>query len=534
MSAQRTADVVVVGAGSAGCVLAARLIEGGAGRVALIEAGPDSRDPRLAIPIMTGILLRRKSYNWGFKAEPAPGLNGRALDWPRGKVVGGSGAINGMVHARGLALDFDGWAQTGLGDWSWARVEPYFRRAEGLEPGGPAATLALSRPDFWHPLYDAFLDSAGAAGLGRAADLNAPDALGAGRYAFTIENGRRASTARTHLDPIRGHPDFTLIADAQVIGLAFDGARCTGVTLARGGSRETWTARREVILCAGTIGSPHLLMASGIGPAAHLAEHGIAVRADSPRMGENLHDHLLVRVEHETLKPGPLAPLLKPHRAAFALAEAFLFGRGPAATFPLLVGGYFKSRPDLEAPDLQSHFLPALSSATVRTNPFRRPDGARAEDGFFANIAQMRPESRGRISLASPDPRAAPRIEPSYLATPTDRRALREGVRLLRRLFAQTPFDAWRGRELAPGPAVAADDEIDAWVRETAGTVYHPVGTCRMGVDETAPVDAALRVRGVASLRVADASVMPRITSANTQAPTVMIAEKAADLVLGR
>jgi choline dehydrogenase len=275
-------------------------------------------------------------------------------------------------------------------------------------------------------------------------------------------------------------------------------------------------------------------MLSGIGPGEDLAELGLGVTLDRPEVGANLQDHLLVRVEYEGRRPGPLAPLLRPDRAALAVARAWLTGKGPAACFPLLAGGYFRSRPDLEAPDLQAHFLPALSSATLRTNPFRRPDGARAEDGFFANIAQMRPESRGRIRLASADPRAAPRIEPRHLATPTDRRSLRDGVRLLRRLFAQPAFQPWRGRELAPGPEVADDEAIDGWIRRTANTVYHPVGTCRMGVDDRAVVGPDLRVRGIDGLRVADASVMPTIPSANTQAPVVMIAEKAADLILRR
>ncbi|NBB82386.1 MAG: choline dehydrogenase, partial [Alphaproteobacteria bacterium] len=368
MTDRLEADIVVVGAGSAGCVLAARLIEGGAGRVALIEAGPDSRDPRLAIPLMTGLLLRQKRYNWAFRSEPVADLEGRRIDWPRGKVVGGSGAINGMVYARGLALDYDGWAQRGLTDWSWERVRPYFERAEGRTGDAGAASLALSQPDWWHPLYEAFLEAAETAGLGRTDDLNHPEAVGAGRYAFTIDRGRRASTARRYLDRVRADPNLQIIANAQVLGLDIRDGRCAGVTIDSGGGAETVSASREVVCCAGTVGSPQLLMLSGIGPGEDLAELGLGVTLDRPEVGANLQDHLLVRVEYESRRPGPLAPLLRPDRAALAVARAWLTGKGPAACFPLLAGGYFRSRPDLEAPDLQAHFLPALSSATLRTN----------------------------------------------------------------------------------------------------------------------------------------------------------------------
>ena len=289
------------------------------------------------------------------------------------------------------------------------------------------------------------------------------------------------------------------------------------------------------MLCAGTVGSPHLLMLSGIGPGDALATHGIPVAVDRPAVGGNLHDHLLVRVEYESRRQGPLPPLLRADRAALAVARAWLTGRGPAACFPLLVGGYFKSRPDLEAPDLQAHFLPALSSATLRTNPFRRPEGARAEDGFFANIAQMRPESRGphHPGIRRPEGGAADR---AAIPLHPDRSALpaRGGPPAARPVRPAGPSIRGAGANLAPGPEATTDDEIDAWIRRTANTVYHPVGTCRMGVDEAAVVGPDLRVRGVDGLRVADASVMPSIPSANTQAPVVMIAEKAADLVLGR
>jgi choline dehydrogenase len=458
-----------------------------------------------------------------------PELNGRRIDWPRGKVVGGSGAINGMVYARGLASDFDGWGQLGLLEWTWDRVRPYFERAEGGEGGGLA--LGLSQTDWWHPLYDAYLSAAESAGLGRAADLNAPEAEGAGRYSFMIEHGHRASTARRYLDPVRRNPNLRLYDRALVRTLTFDGQRCTGVTIERGGRIETIAAKRQVVLSAGTVGSPHILMLSGIGDAHHLSEIGIDVVADRPAVGQNLHDHLLVRVEHASLKPGPLGPLLRVDRAMLAVADAYLRGRGPAATFPLLVGGYFRSEPQLDRPDLQSHFLPALSSATLRINPFSSLIGAPTQDGFFANVSQMRPESRGAIRLASADPHQPPRIAPRHLSTQRDVLAMRGGVRVLRRLFAQDAFAPWRGPELEPGSDVVTDDEVDAWVQETAGTMFHPVGTCRMGVDADSVTDAALKVRGVEGLRVVDASVMPSITSANTQAPTIMIAEKAADLI---
>lgn len=432
-----------------------------------------------------------------------------------------------MLYARGLALDFDGWGQLGLLDWTWERVRPYFERAEGEQGGqGNGVTLRLSQPSWWHPLYDAYLSAAESAGLGRAADLNAPDAEGAGRYDFMIEADHRASTARRYLDPVRRNPNLRLYDRALVRALRFDGRRCTGVAIERRARIEMIAAKQEVVLSAGTIGSPHILMLSGIGDAGHLTEAGIEVVADRPAVGQNLHDHLLVRVEHASLKPGPLGPLLRVDRAALAVADAYLRGRGPAATFPLLVGGYFRSDPGFDGPDLQSHFLPAPSAA-LRINPFGSLNSARVEDGFFANVSQMRPESRGAIRLASTDPHAPPRIAPRHLSTRRDVLAMRGGVRVLRRLFAQDAFADWRGRELAPGPDVVTDDEVDAWVRETANTMYHPIGTCRMGTDAESVTDAALKVRGVEGLRVVDASVMPRITSANTQAPTIMIAEKA-------
>ena len=521
------ADIVIVGAGSAGSLIAAELAAAGTS-VAVIEAGGSGRDPLLSVPLLTGWFLRSGRYTWPFQTAPQRHLDDRRLAWPRGKVVGGSGAINGMVWARGLPLDYDLWAQHGLLDWSWEKVRPVFEAIEAIPAAGGGKALGIEQPGWWTELYDAFLDAAEQAGEGRTDDFNGTDPAGAGRYRFNIRGGRRASTGGM-LQRAVAEGGIQLLTGAQTLGIDFVEGRATAVRVRRGGADGRVVARREIVLSAGTVGSPQILLASGIGPAADLAALGVPVVADSPEVGRNLQDHLLVRVEHAALRPGGLNRLLRADRAVQAIAEALLFGRGPASCFPLLVGGFFKSEPGLEAPDLQSHFMPALTSATIRVNPFRAPPGARDGDGFFANIFQMRPESRGSIRLAGPDPLAAPIIDPNYLASETDRRALRSGVRLLRKIFAQPAFDGWRGAELAPGADVRSDDEIDAFVRGAAESVYHPVGTCRMGVDPRSVVDEQLRVRGVQGLRVADASVMPAVTSANTNAPTVMIARRAAE-----
>lgn len=526
------ADFVVVGAGSAGSLIAARLAADGRHKVAVIEAGPPGRDPLLSVPLLTGWFLRGNRYTWQFETEPQLHLDGRRLKWPRGKLVGGSGAINGMVWARGLASDYDHWAQSGLRDWSWERVEPVYRALENEPSRDGRKALGIERPDWWTPLYDAYLAAAQSAGYGQTDDFNGPSPMGAGRYSFNIRGGRRASTARAYLRPAVTNGSLRLITDAEVMRLIFEGTRCTGLVLRQGGQERTVLARRETIVCAGTVGSPHLLMRSGVGPAGALSALGVPVVADRSQVGENLQDHLLVRVEHAALKPGGLNELLRADRAALALLRALIAGKGPAACFPLLVGGYFKSEPGLIEPDLQSHFMPALTSATIRVNPFRDPPGARPENGFFANICQMRPESRGRISMVSGDPSVAPSIDPNYLSAPRDRRVLAAGVRILRNLFAQPAFDGWRGPELMPGPAVCDGRDLANWIAQKADTVFHPVGTCRMGADEASVVDGRLSVRGVLGLRVADASVMPAITSANTNAPTIMIAERAARFVL--
>jgi choline dehydrogenase len=534
----READFIVVGAGAAGAVLAARLSADPHVSVLLLEAGGKARGPLFSVPLMTGVLLRSTIANWSYVTEPEAELGARRIRWPRGKGLGGSTAINGMVYMRGLPSDFDGWAQAGLPGWDWTSVQPSFLRSENNPDGDPrwhgrGGPLQVSRRKLGHPLFGAFLAAASAAGHPRTEDFNGPAPEGAGPYDFTIAAGRRASTARAFLDPAEGRPNLTVITRALVTRIAMEHGRAIGVMLADRGRERLVRAGREVILCGGTVNSPQTLMLSGIGPAEQLRRHGVAVVTDLPGVGRNLQDHLLIRVMHATNAPDTIDRLRRIDRAALAALQAWLFGTGPAASFPIEVGGLFRSQPDLDLPDLQASFMPGLSSATIRL-PFAGM--SRTTDpgtGFFANIFQMRPASRGEITLASADPRQAPRIQPRYLSAMPDRIVLREGVKRLREIFATAPFDAFRGAELAPGPHLRSDAEIDGFIADTAESVYHPVGTCRMGADhdENAVVDGSLRVRGVEGLRVVDASVMPSITSSNTAAPTIMIAERAADMI---
>jgi len=529
-------DYIVAGAGSAGCVLARRLSDDPGTKVLLLEAGGRDSNPLLRVPIMTGLLLRNRYANWFHFTEPEPHLANRRLFWPRGKVMGGSSAINGMVYTRGLPSDYDGWAQTGLRGWAFDDVLPYFKRSESFHGGASErhsadGPLPVSRAGSSNPLFDAFIEAGVQAGHGRSTDFNGPAPEGFGRYDFTTSKGSRWSSARAFLDPVRDRSNLAIATRAHVDRVIFEKGRAVAVEAIIGGKRTTLRARREIILSLGTVATPCALMRSGIGPADELRRHDIAVAADSPEVGQNLQDHLLARVEHVCTQPLTLYSTLRGDRAALALLQALLTGTGPAATFPLQAGAFLRSDRALDTPDLQSHFLPGLSTAALRLPFFRgaltRHDG----HGFFANVYRLRPESRGTITIRSADPFAEPVIRPNYLSTESDRRTLREGIRRLREVFTQRAFDPYRGPELAPGPGITSDADLDAWLASTADTAFHPVGTARMGADARAVVDGSLRVRGVEGLRVADASIMPRMPSSNTHAPTVMIAEKAADLI---
>lgn len=528
-------DYIVVGAGSAGCVLASRLSEDSQNRVLLLEAGGRDWNPVFRIPLMTGVLLRSRYANWFYHTEPEENLANRTIFWPRGKVLGGSSAINGMVYTRGTPLDYDGWAQRGLPEWSFDKVLPAFKKSENYlgDPGefhGTGGPLRISRPNTKNPLFDAFIEAGLQAGYPYTSDFNGSQQEGFGRYDFTIAGGQRWSAARSFLAVER--PNLTIVTRARLLRVLIENGHARGVEVLVGKEKRTYRAGRETVLSCGAVNSPAALMHSGIGDADVLRRYGIGVSVDLKGVGQNLRDHLLVRVEHACLQPVTLYNILRFDRAALAMMQAAMFRTGPAASFPLEAGAFLKSDPALDVPDLQSHFLPGLSTAALRL-PFVRQQAKRYDGhGFFANIYQMRPESTGQISVRSSNPLESPVIKPNYLSSPRDLSVLRQGVKILREVFAQKAFDAFRGPELAPGPDVTTDEQIERWIRTTADTVFHPVGSCKMGVDPLAVVDQELRVYGVSGLRVADASIMPTMPSSNTHAPTVMIGEKAAEFIL--
>ncbi len=539
MTRERSFDTIVVGAGSAGCVLANRLSADPERSVLLVEAGSKDRNPLFRLPMLMGKLFHSGIYNWRYQTEPVPNLDGRSLYWPRGKVLGGSSTINGMIYVRGNRHDYDRWAQMGLAGWSYDEVLPAFRRSEGhVERDGAfhgrAGELTVCRARSGNPLFDVFVEAGRQAGHAVNDDFNGPEQQGFGRYDFTIRRGKRCSTSAAFLRPIRHRRNLSVATECLVRRIVVEGQRATGIEIADGARARTIRAEREVILCAGTVNSPQLLMLSGIGPGDALKEHGIEVVHELPGVGRNLQDHVDCVIAYACTKPITLYRDLRADRLIGSVAQGMLFGRGVATTFPYEAGAFLKSRAETVAPDIQVHFMPALeNSADLHVpNPFRK---APAEDshGFSMRVGPVNPESRGWIGLRSADPAAAPLIQPNYLQDDADCRTTIAGIRMVRDVVEQPAFAAYRGREIAPGADVRSDADLTRWLRASAMTTFHPVGTCRMGTDPMAVVDARLMVHGIAGLRVADASVMPVIVSGNTNAPAIMIGEKAAEFIQG-
>jgi choline dehydrogenase len=523
-------DYVIVGAGSAGCVLANRLSEDPTVSVALVEAGGRDHNPWIHIPAGYYRNYSNPAVTWQFGSGPEPHLDGRIVSWPRGRVLGGSSAINGLLYVRGQAQDFDVWRQLGNVGWAFADVLPYFKRAEDQErgaddyhgAGGPlgVSDVRLRRRD----LCEAFVEACAGAGIPRTSDFNGASQEGAGFYQLTNRNGRRCSAAVAYLRPIRSRRNLRIVTSALVHGIDLDGRRATGIRCQRGGRIETIAARREVILAAGAIGSPHILQLSGIGPGAVLAAAGVPVRHELAGVGENLQDHLQVRFVYACKGGDSLNDVWhSPWRQVRAGLEYALSRTGILTIGAGVAGAFARSRPDVDLPDIQFHFMPLSAD--------RPGQGLHKFSGVTASVCQLRPESRGTLTVASADPAAHPKIVSNYLAAETDRRVLLDGMKLIRRTTSQPAFASYVVREHLPGTEADTDEALMAYARGYATTVFHPCGTCKMGSDPKAVVDARLKVHGLAGLRVVDASIMPTLTSGNTNAPAIMIGEKAADMI---
>jgi choline dehydrogenase len=522
-----TYDYVVVGAGSAGCVMASRLTERSDRSVLVLEAGEPNDKREIDIPLALGELFR-SSVDWEYYTEPQPGCAGRRLFWPRGKTLGGSSSINAMIYIRGHPADYDHWADLGNEGWGYDEMLPYFRRSEHFEPAGSkyhglGGPLNVAEPRSPRRLSRQFVDGAAAVGHERNHDFNGERQEGVGLYHLTQKGGQRCSTADAFLKPALDRPNLRAETGAHVTGITFDGDRATGVEFRQDGVEYRARADREVVVCGGAVDSPKLLMLSGIGDPEHLAEHGIETRADLPGVGRNLQDHLFAFNVYRATEPVTLDDA----ENLVNLAKYLLFKRGPLTSNIAESGGFARTDAGaggLDAPDLQFHFVPAY----LMRHGFDNPEEGH---GFSIGVTQLRPESRGRVTLRSDDPLASPAIDPRYLTEEPDLDVLVEGIRMAREIASQSAFDGVRGEEVWPGEGVESDEGLAEWARETVETVYHPVGTCRMGDDDMAVVDDELRVHGVEGLRVVDASVMPTIPGGNTNAPTIAVAERAADLM---
>jgi choline dehydrogenase-like flavoprotein len=523
-------DYIIVGAGSAGCVLANRLSADGKHSVLLLEAGPRDTNLWIHVPLGYAKLFKEKTVNWMYQTEPEPGLGGRQVFQPRGKVLGGSSSINGLLYVRGQHEDYDRWRQRGNVGWGFDDVLPYFKKAENQVRGGDdyhGVGGPLSVSDWRHadPLSEAFVKAAVETGIPFNADFNGAAQEGAGFFQTTTRRGRRASSAFSYLRPAKGRGNLHIETSALAQRLVFEGRRVRAVEYLQNGALQVARARKEILVSSGAYNSPQLLQLSGVGPAELLKAHGIDVVLDAPGVGHDLQDHLQVRVVMRCAQRVTLNDVVgHPVRKIMAGVQYAALRKGPLTIAAGTSGAFFKTNPRLATPDIQIHFIPfSTDKMGEKLHPF---------SGFTASVCQLRPESRGSLKIKSADPGAPPEIRINYLATETDRTAFIDGIRILRRILAAPALKPFCTDEVYPGSAVTSDEDVLDFCRKTGSTVYHPTSTCRMGNDPLAVVDQRLKVRGIDGLRVVDASIMPDLMSGNTNAPTIMIAEKASDMIL--